>query len=172
MFREKKLQKKQFVLLLQLSSVASYSMLGRAVVVRCLWSLAPGPAQTTLCHATAAPWGFASGAAPARPATASRAAPFSGTLRMPRLRYWVETAARVRGGGWEVRSMGTGAAGAVDAEGAGTAAAAAAAAMMREFSIETTPGLSTRIEDHRALLPPGTPVYVAAIPGKRACTGA
>eukprot|EP00802_Teleaulax_amphioxeia_P011133 Tamp_11163.p1 GENE.Tamp_11163~~Tamp_11163.p1 ORF type:complete len:393 (-),score=43.90 Tamp_11163:770-1849(-) len=45
------------------------------------------------------------------------------------------------------------------------AAAAAAAAMMREFSIETTPGLSTRIEDHRALLPPGTPVYVAAIPG-------
>ena len=94
----KKITKKTVCASLQLSS-ASYSMLGRAVVVRCLWSLAPGPAQTTLCHATAAPWGFASGAAPARPATASRAAPFSGTLRMPRLRYWVETAARVRGGG-------------------------------------------------------------------------
>ncbi len=83
---------------------------------------------------------------------------------MPRPLCRVETAARVRGGAPPVRSMG------MDATGTEDAAAAAGAAMMREFSIETTTGLSTRVEDHRALLPLGTPVYVAAIPGKRAYT--
>ena len=33
------------------------------------------------------------------------------------------------------------------------------------FSIETTPKLSARIPSHRGILPPGTLVYVAAIPG-------
>jgi len=42
---------------------------------------------------------------------------------------------------------------------------AASSALMATFSIETTPKLSSRIETHCAILPPGTPVYVAAIPG-------
>ena len=41
----------------------------------------------------------------------------------------------------------------------------ASSALMATFSIETTPKLSSRIETHCAILPPGTPVYVAAIPG-------
>ena len=43
--------------------------------------------------------------------------------------------------------------------------ALSAAMIMQSFSIETTPKLSSRIEKHSAFMPPGTPVYVAAIPG-------
>lgn len=56
---------------------------------------------------------------------------------------------RVRGGG--SRGVGLG--------------APDSAAPTTTFSIETTPKLSSGIETHRAFLPPGTPVYVAAIPG-------
>ena len=49
--------------------------------------------------------------------------------------------------------------------GAGSLATASGAMVMGSFSIETTPKLSSRIEKHSAVLPPGTPVYVAAIPG-------
>ena len=43
--------------------------------------------------------------------------------------------------------------------------AAAASSLMHNFSIETTPKLSSRIDDHSSLLPSGTPIYIAAIPG-------
>ncbi|KAJ1489835.1 hypothetical protein T484DRAFT_1778900 [Baffinella frigidus] len=37
--------------------------------------------------------------------------------------------------------------------------------MLEGFSIETTPQTSAKVEDHSAILPAGTRVYVAAIPG-------
>ena len=126
-------------------------MLGRAVVVRCLCSLAPATQSPSTRSS------FASGAAPARGAPEGGAhPPFAlassfGHQRTPR------PLCRMEGGAPEARSMSMGA-----------SSAAAAAAMMRDFSIETTPTLAARIEDHRALLPPGTTVYVAAIPGKDA----
>jgi hypothetical protein len=122
-------------------------VLGRAVVVRCLCSLAPAT------QSPSARSSFASGAAQARGAPAGGAhPPFAlassfGHQRTPR------PLCRMERGAPEARSMSMG-------------ASSAAAAMMRDFSIETTPTLAARIEDHRALLPPGTTVYVAAIPGK------
>jgi methylenetetrahydrofolate reductase (NADPH) len=93
-------------------------VLGRAVVVRCLCSLAPATQSPSTRSS------FASGAAPARGAPVGAHPPSLGA-----------------------------------------SSGAAAAAIMRDFSIETTPKLAARIENHRALLPPGTTVYVAAIPG-------
>ena len=50
------------------------------------------------------------------------------------------------------------------AHAAGTSIRARAEAL-RVFSIETTPKLSANVAQHCALMPPGTPVFVAALPG-------